>query len=103
MIHMISLCRGFRSSSCSTLVGNTTEDALQLLAPRTPEIRYYMASQPVTKLCKGGRKLFQFQIISSYVDQEKCRYQLDGRDNIWREKHCMLHVHVLLLELKTDS
>lgn len=45
------------------LVGNTTEDALQLLAPRTPEIRYYMASQPVTKLCKGGRKLFQFQLM----------------------------------------
>ena len=40
-----------------------TEDALQLLAPRTPEIRYYMASQPVTKLCKGGRKLFQFQLM----------------------------------------
>ena len=62
---MTSLCRGFRSSSCSTLVGNATEDAWQLLAPRTPEIRYYMASQPVTKLCKGGGSCFNISLCGS--------------------------------------
>ena len=80
------------------LVGNNKEDALQLLAPRIPEIRYYMASQPVTKLCKGGW-------IGN--DGEKCNYEL--------QKHCMLlmcdlHVHLscdvmafVLLKLKSDS
>ena len=66
------------------LVGNNKEDALQLLAPRIPEIWFYVASQPVTKLCKGRGKLFWFQLMWIGNDREKCNYQLR------RQKHCML-------------
>ena len=76
-----------------------TEDALQLLAPRTPEIRYYMALQPVSKLCQGGKKLFQFQLM-----------WIGRNADIERSIACYLCARLssdvlvfVLLELKSDS